>query len=101
LKSEIIPDILSSFSRFALSKLFEQSTVILLSIRAYFILIVLFSTSFSKSVSKTRNNFLDQLKAPLFAEFDVSNVQNYIDTQIDTRLDHINDTLMHLILYSK
>ena len=59
----------------------------------YFILIVLFSTSFSKSVSKTRNNFLDQLKAPLFAEFDVSNVQNYIDTQIDTRLDHINDTL--------
>ena len=59
----------------------------------YFILIVLFSTSFSKSVSKTRNNFLDQLKAPLFAEFDVSNVQNYIDTQIDTRLDHINETL--------
>jgi hypothetical protein len=38
-------------------------------------------------------NLLDQLKAPLFAELDVSNVQNYIDTQIDTRLDHINETL--------
>ena len=59
----------------------------------YLILIVLFSTSFSKSVSKTRINLLDQLKAPLFAELDVSNVQNYIDTQIDTRLDHINETL--------
>ena len=56
-------------------------------------LIVLFSTSFSKSVSKTRMNLLNDLKAPLFAELDVSNVQNYIDTKIDTRLDHINDTL--------
>jgi len=36
---------------------------------------------------------LNDLKAPLFAELDVSNVQNYIDTKIDTRLDHINDTL--------
>ena len=59
----------------------------------YLILIVLFSTSFSKSVSKTRMNLLDDLRAPLFAELDVSNVQNYIDTKIDTRLDHINDTL--------
>ena len=59
----------------------------------YLILIVLFSTSFSKSVSKTRINLLNDLKAPLFAELDVSNVQNYIDTKIDTRLDHINDTL--------
>ena len=59
----------------------------------YFILIVLFSTSFSKSVLKTRMNLLNDLKAPLFAELDVSNVQNYIDTKIDTRLDHINDTL--------
>ena len=33
-KSEIIPDNLSSFSSFVLSKLFEQSTVILSSIRA-------------------------------------------------------------------
>jgi predicted nucleic acid-binding Zn-ribbon protein len=38
-------------------------------------------------------NLLDDLKAPLFAELDVSNVRNYIDTKIDTRLDHINDTL--------
>jgi uncharacterized protein with ATP-grasp and redox domains len=38
-------------------------------------------------------NLLNDLKAPLFAELDVSNVQNYIDTKIDTRLDHINDTL--------
>ena len=59
----------------------------------YLILIVLFSTSFSQSVSKTRINLLNDLKAPLFAEFDVSNVQNYIDAKIDTRLDHINDTL--------
>ena len=59
----------------------------------YFILIVLFSTSFSQSVSKTRINLLDDLKAPLFAELDFSNVQNYIDAKIDTRLDHINDTL--------
>jgi len=62
-------------------------------IMQYLILIVLFSTSFSKSVSKTRMNLLNDLKAPLFAELDVSNVQNYIDTKIDTRLDHINDTL--------
>ena len=59
----------------------------------YLILIVLFSTSFSKSVSKTRMNLLNDLKAPPFAELDVSNVQSYIDTKIDTRLDHINDTL--------
>ena len=71
----------------------NNNNTVFVFIMEYFILIVLFSTSFSKSVSKTRNNFLDQLKAPLFAEFDVSNVQNYIDTQIDTRLDHINDTL--------
>jgi hypothetical protein len=32
-------------------------------------------------------NLLNDLKAPLFAELDVSNVQNYIDTKIDTRLD--------------
>ena len=38
-------------------------------------------------------NLLNDLKAPLFAELDVSDVQNYIDTTIDTRLDHINDTL--------
>ena len=38
-------------------------------------------------------NLLNDLKAPLFAELDVSDVQNYIDTKIDTRLDHINDTL--------
>ena len=38
-------------------------------------------------------NLLNDLKAPLFAELDVSNVQNYIDTKFDTRLDHINDTL--------
>ena len=59
----------------------------------YLILIVLFSTSFSKSVSKTRISLWNDLKAPLFAELDVSNVQIYIDTKIDTRLDHINDTL--------
>jgi len=63
----------------------------------YLILIVLFSTTFSKSVSKTRMNLLDDLRAPLFAELDVSNVQNYIDTKIDTRLDHINDTLDYKI----
>ena len=38
-------------------------------------------------------NLLRDLKVPLFAELDVSNVQNYIATKIDTRLDHINDTL--------
>jgi hypothetical protein len=59
----------------------------------YLILIVLFSTSFSKSVSKTRMNLLNDLKAPLFVELDVSNVQNYIDTKIDTRLHYINDNL--------
>ena len=59
----------------------------------YLILIVLFSTLFSKSVSKIRMNLLNDLKAPRFAQMDVSNVQNYIHTKIDTRLDHINDTL--------
>jgi hypothetical protein len=62
-------------------------------IMEYLIQIVFFSTSFSKSVSKTRMNLLRDLKVPLFAELDVSNVQNYIATKIDTRLDHINDTL--------
>ena len=38
-------------------------------------------------------NLLNDLKAPRFAQMDVSNVQNYIHTKIDTRLDHINDTL--------
>ena len=71
----------------------NNNNTVFVFIMEYFILIVLFSTSFSKSVSKTRINLLDQLKAPLFAELDVSNVQNYIDTQIDTRLDHINETL--------
>ena len=38
-------------------------------------------------------NLLNDLKAPLFVELDVSNVQNYIDTKIDTRLHYINDNL--------
>ena len=71
----------------------NNNNTVFVFIMEYLILIVLFSTSFSKSVSKTRINLLDELKAPLFAELDVSNVQNYIDTKIDTRLDHINDTL--------
>ena len=60
----------------------NYNNTVFVFIMEYLILIVLFSTSFSKSVSKTRMNLLNYLKAPLFAELDVSNVQNYIDRTI-------------------
>jgi hypothetical protein len=66
----------------------NNNNTVFVFIMEYFILIVLFSTSFSKSVLKTRMNLLNDLKAPLFAELDVEWAYPHQNTYLKQKHEH-------------
>ena len=58
-----------------------------------FIIVVLFTTCFSYTVSKARMPLLDHIRAPLFAELDISQVNEQLKEYIDENVDiKINET---------
>jgi len=58
-----------------------------------FIIVGLFTTCFSHPVSKARMPLLDNMRAPLFAELDISNVNEQLRDYIDDNVEiQVNDT---------
>ena len=52
-----------------------------------FIIVVLFTTCFSYTVSKARIPLLDNIRAPLFAELDMSQVDEHLKEYIDDNVE--------------